>query len=152
MPASENNQRIEYGKLKTKSILMAKAEKGLLKTYLVTTETAGAYCIGSADSQCVSTYKRDREVAQLSQEFKLCKIIILHTNGRMKSAQQMLVANVILSPANKYTHYQSKLKTYLEEMLFDINYFFTQSKIFTTQSLVCSSYSLNYFIQGTAIC
>ena len=69
----------------------------------------------------------------------------------MKSAQQMLVANVILSSANKYTHYQNKLKTYLEEMLFDINYFFTQSKIFTTQSLVCS-YSLNYFIQGTAIC
>lgn len=60
MPASENNQRIEYGK--SKSILMAKAEKGLLKTYLVTTETAGAYCIGSADSVCVSTYKRGREV------------------------------------------------------------------------------------------
>ena len=62
MPASENNQRIEYGKSKTKTILMAKAEKGLLKTYLVTTETAGAYCIGSADSVCVSTYKRGREV------------------------------------------------------------------------------------------
>ena len=112
MPASENNQRIKYGKSKTKSILIAKVEKGLLKTYAVTTETAGAYCIGSADSQCVSTYKRGREVVQLSQEFKLCKTIILHTNGRMKSAQQMLVANVILLPANKYTytHYQNKLK------------------------------------------
>jgi len=61
MPASENNQRIEYGKLKTKSILMAKAEKGLLKTYLVTTETAGAYCIRFCRfTVCVNLQKRQR--------------------------------------------------------------------------------------------
>lgn len=61
MPASENNQRIKYGKSKTKSILIAKVEKGLLKTYTVTTETAGANCIGSARfTVCVNLQKRQR--------------------------------------------------------------------------------------------
>lgn len=75
-------------------------------------------------------YQRGREAVQLSQEFKLCKIIILHTNVKMKSAQQMLVANVILSPANKYTytHYQNTSNTYREEKLFDIKYFLPNQK------------------------